>query len=82
MSATGTLFEELVSIFKRLRDPNGGCPWDLKQTHTTLKPYLIEESYETLDAIDHASQTCPEELGDVLLHVILHCQSGADEVTC
>lgn len=81
MKKPGELFEELVQIFQKLRDPNGGCPWDLKQTHATLKPYLIEESFETLDAIDYAPEKLPEELGDVLLQVMLHSQIGADEKT-
>lgn len=79
MKTPGELFEDLVGIFKRLRDPQNGCPWDLKQTHSSLKPYLIEESYEVLDAIDSAPAKLPEELGDVLLQVLLHSQIGADE---
>ena len=79
MKKPGELFEELVEIFKRLRDPKGGCPWDLKQTHQTLKPHLIEEAYEALDAIDSAPDKLPEELGDVLLQVMLHSQIAADE---
>jgi XTP/dITP diphosphohydrolase len=79
MKTPGELFEELVQIFKKLRDPNGGCPWDLKQTHSSLKPYLIEESYETIDAIESAPEKLPEELGDVLLQVMLHSQIGADD---
>jgi len=75
----GELFEELAAIIAKLRDPNGGCPWDLEQTHQSLKPYLIEESYEVLDAIDNAPDKLSEELGDVLLQVMLHSQIGADE---
>lgn len=81
MTTTGEKFEKLVGIIKRLRDPNAGCPWDLEQTHKTLKPYLIEESYETLDAIDNHPDKLKEELGDVLLQVMLHSQIGADEKT-
>lgn len=76
---TRTLFEEFVKIIARLRDPNGGCPWDLKQTHTSLKPYLIEESYEVLDAIDNNPDKLHEELGDVLLQVVLHSQLATDD---
>ena len=48
---TGELFEELAAVIKKLRDPVGGCPWDLKQTHETLRQYLIEEAYEVVQAI-------------------------------
>jgi tetrapyrrole methylase family protein/MazG family protein len=75
------LFNQLVEIIAKLRNPEGGCPWDLEQTHASLKPYLIEESYETLDAIDNCPQKLPEELGDVLLQVMLHSQIGKDEGT-
>lgn len=82
MSKSGELFEELVRIVARLRDPNGGCPWDLEQTHTSLKPYLIEEAYEVIDAIDSDPQQrdkkLREELGDVLLQVVLHAQVASD----
>ena len=57
---------------ERLQEP-GGCPWDLEQTHESLKPYLIEEAYEALDAIDSGDDTAlAEELGDVLLQVVFH----------
>ncbi|MBX7145094.1 MAG: nucleoside triphosphate pyrophosphohydrolase [Oligoflexia bacterium] len=85
MSKTGELFEELVRVIAKLRDPNGGCPWDLAQTHDTLKPYLIEESYEVIDAIEspaaQRSAKLREELGDVLLQVVLHAQVANDEKT-
>jgi tetrapyrrole methylase family protein/MazG family protein len=65
-------FRRLVRIMERLQEP-GGCPWDLEQTHESLKPYLIEEAYETLDAIDSGDDTAlAEELGDVLLQVVFH----------
>lgn len=78
MAPTGELFEKLTAVIAKLRDPNGGCPWDLEQTHTTLKPYLIEEAYETIEAIDRHPEKLPEELGDVLLQVVLHAQVGKD----
>jgi tetrapyrrole methylase family protein/MazG family protein len=69
--------DETVSIINRLLGP-GGCPWDQKQTHESLKPYLIEEAYEVLDAIDRKdSEGLHEELGDVLLQPILHGQISA-----
>ena len=63
----------------RLRDPNGGCPWDLKQTHQTLRPHLVEESAEVLEAIESGdkSNLC-EELGDLLLQVVFHAQIAAE----
>jgi tetrapyrrole methylase family protein/MazG family protein len=74
-----TAFAELVDIVRRLRAP-GGCPWDREQTHDTLKPFLIEEAHELLDAIDRRrdDELC-EELGDVLLQIMLHAQIGAEE---
>jgi len=70
----GEKFEELVKIMEKLRGPEG-CDWDRQQTHDTLKPYLIEEAYELLDAIDrHDEGEMMEELGDVLLQVVFHAQ--------
>ncbi len=63
---------ELLDIMDRLRGP-GGCPWDAKQTPETLKPYLIEETYEVLEAIDNGEPTAIcEELGDLLLQIVFH----------
>src|SRR5262249_41514227 len=73
------LFKKLCEVIAQLRNPQGGCPWDLEQTHKSLKEYLIEESYETIDAIDNNPAKLSEELGDVLLQVMLHSQIGADE---
>ncbi len=72
-------FTELVEVMARLRAPNG-CPWDREQTHTTLKPYLLEETYEALEAIDIGDddELC-KELGDVLLQVVFHAQIAAEE---
>jgi tetrapyrrole methylase family protein/MazG family protein len=65
-------FRRLVRIMERLQEP-GGCPWDIEQTHESLKPYLIEETYEAIDAIDSGNWNhVEEELGDVLLQVIFH----------
>lgn len=72
-------FTVLRDIIAQLRGPNG-CPWDKKQTHQSLKKYLIEESYELLEAIDEDDiDHMIEELGDVLLQVMLHSQIGEDE---
>ncbi|MEO6294988.1 MAG: nucleoside triphosphate pyrophosphohydrolase [Candidatus Limnocylindria bacterium] len=68
----------MAAISARLRAPDG-CPWDRKQTHRTLRPYLLEEAYETIDAIENGSPAdLAEELGDVLLQVILHAQFAAE----
>ena len=67
-------FESLERIIAILRGP-GGCPWDKKQTHASIKPYLIEEAYEVLQALDdeNTDKLC-EELGDLLLQILLHAQ--------
>ncbi|MEH7886615.1 nucleoside triphosphate pyrophosphohydrolase [Bacillus sp. JJ1609] len=72
-------FSKLRGIISILRGPNG-CPWDKKQTHQSLKKYLIEEAYELIEAIDNDDiDHMIEELGDVLLQVMLHAQIGEDE---
>jgi tetrapyrrole methylase family protein / MazG family protein len=72
-------FHKLRGIISELRGPNG-CPWDKKQTHESLKKYLIEEAYELIEAIDNDDfDHMIEELGDVLLQVMLHAQIGEDE---
>jgi len=72
-------FDDLLEIIAALRAP-GGCPWDIKQTHETLKECLIEESGEVIQAIDNQDDAnlC-EELGDLLLQVIMHAQIAAEE---
>ncbi|WP_066185627.1 bifunctional methyltransferase/pyrophosphohydrolase YabN [Gracilibacillus timonensis] len=71
-------FHRLQEVIAILRAP-GGCPWDRKQTHQTLKKYLIEEAYEVIEAIDQEDdQAIAEELGDVLLQVMLHSQIGTE----
>ena len=79
MMQNDSTFSELVAIMARLRGP-GGCPWDREQTHATLKPYLLEETYEALEAIDAEddAELC-KELGDVLLQVVFHAQIAAEE---
>jgi MazG family protein len=75
--APGEWFDALVEVQKRLLGP-GGCPWDREQTHDTLRPYLIEEAYEVLDALDSGDPGhIAEELGDLLLQVVFHAQLGA-----
>ncbi|RAO99686.1 pyrophosphatase [Petrotoga sp. 9PW.55.5.1] len=68
----GNRFEELVRVMKTLRGPQG-CDWDKEQTHQSLKPYIIEEAYELVEAIDEEDKLMiKEELGDVLLQVVFH----------
>lgn len=74
-------FSKLIDLMAALRAPNG-CPWDRKQTHESLKPYLLEEVYEVLETIDHRDTAkLKEELGDVLLQVIFHSQIAAEAGT-
>ncbi len=71
----------MAAISARLRAP-GGCPWDRKQTHASLRPFVLEEAYETVDAIEHGTAAdLAEELGDLFLQVILHAQLAAEEGT-
>ncbi|MGH9746335.1 MAG: nucleoside triphosphate pyrophosphohydrolase [Candidatus Acidiferrales bacterium] len=70
--STGEWFEKLVALQARLRAP-GGCPWDREQTHESLRRYLVEETYEVLDAIEAgSSREFASELGDLLLQVVFH----------
>ncbi len=73
-------FDKLVNIVSRLRDPDHGCPWDLKQNSKTLISGMIEEVYEVAEAVESENQTdLQEELGDVLLHIILQAQIASEE---
>ena len=75
----GKLFKELVEIIAKLRSEDG-CPWDRQQTHDTLKSGLIEEAYEVVDAIDEKNdQKIEEELGDLLMQVLLNAQIAEDD---
>jgi tetrapyrrole methylase family protein/MazG family protein len=70
-------FTSLVAVVKSLRDPVGGCPWDIEQTHETLTPHMLEEAHELVEAIESGNRThMVEELGDVLLQVVLHSEIG------
>ncbi|MDI1240627.1 MAG: nucleoside triphosphate pyrophosphohydrolase [bacterium] len=75
-------FDELIAVMERLRAP-GGCPWDAEQTYASLSQYLLEEAYETFDAIHEADATgdvtnLKEELGDLLLQVVFHSTIGKE----
>lgn len=78
MTTSESPFEQLVGVMRRLRAPDG-CPWDREQDHATLKPYLLEEAYEVLEAIDEGddAELC-SELGDVLLQVVFHAQVASE----
>ncbi len=70
--------EELIDVVAKLRAPDG-CPWDKEQTHTSLRPNMLEEAYEAVDAIDENDMAhLREELGDVLLQVLLHSQIASE----
>ncbi len=72
-------FDELVGVMARLRRKDG-CPWDREQSHESLKPYIIEETYEVLDAIDRKDDDeLREELGDLLLQIVFHAQIAAEQ---
>src|SRR5262249_46131393 len=69
----------LLAIMARLRDPNGGCPWDREQTFATIAPYTIEEAFEVADAIERQNLTdLREELGDLLLQVVFHARMAEE----
>ncbi|VEP17226.1 MazG family protein [Hyella patelloides LEGE 07179] len=71
--------QRLIDVVAQLRSPDGGCPWDLAQTQQTLIPYVIEEAYEVADAIRSEEQKAiAEELGDLLLQVILQAQIASE----
>ncbi len=70
----------LIDLMKDLRDPNGGCPWDIEQNFRTIAPYTIEEAYEVAEAIENNDPvSLKDELGDLLLQVVYHAQIAKDE---
>lgn len=71
---------ELLSIMARLRDPEGGCPWDLEQTFRTILPYTLEEAYEVAEAIEQDDlHALRDELGDLLLQVVFHARMAEEQ---
>ena len=73
-------FKKLLKTISTLRNPNGGCPWDLEQTHMSLRGGIIEETYEVVDAISRQDNlNLMEELGDVLLQIVFHSQIGVEK---
>jgi len=72
--------ERLIGIMARLRDPDGGCPWDLEQSFATIAPYTIEEAYEVAHAIERRDlEDLRDELGDLLLQVVYHARMAEEE---
>jgi XTP/dITP diphosphohydrolase len=72
--------QRLIEVVAQLRSPDGGCPWDLAQTPQTLIPYVIEEAYEVVDALQTENQEAiAEELGDLLLQVVLQTQIASEQ---
>lgn len=79
MTGRGAPFDLLIRRIAQLRDPVSGCPWDRAQDHRSLRPYMLEEAYEAIAAIDaEDAQALCDELGDVLLQVVLHAQIAAE----
>jgi len=79
IESPGVLFERLLDVMMRLRAPDG-CPWDRVQTRTSLKPYLLEEAYEVLEAIESGhSAPLQEELGDLLFQVVFHARLAEEQ---
>ena len=79
-AAATTAFDALLEVMRRLRDPDAGCPWDLEQTHLSLRNTLVEEAYEALEAIDSGeTDAMVEELGDLMFQTVFHAQIAADE---
>jgi nucleoside triphosphate diphosphatase len=78
--ASPSTIEDLLAIMARLRDPERGCPWDIKQSFASVAPYTIEEAYEVADAIDrNALGELRDELGDLLLQVVFHAQMAREQ---
>ena len=72
--------DRLLRIMARLRDPDTGCPWDVRQDFASIAPYTIEEAYEVADAIERADlQELRDELGDLLLQVVFHARMAEEE---
>lgn len=74
------MIENLLQIMERLRDPKGGCPWDLKQSYASIVPSTLEEAYEVADTIEQGNfDHLREELGDLLFQVVFYCQLAREE---
>ncbi|HHT9130753.1 MAG TPA: nucleoside triphosphate pyrophosphohydrolase, partial [Candidatus Brocadiaceae bacterium] len=74
-----SLFQDLIELMQKLRSKDG-CPWDREQSHASLKPHLVEEAYEVVDAIDSGDPSkLKEELADLFFHIIFHCQIAKEK---
>ncbi len=74
-----SLFQDLIELMRKLRSKDG-CPWDKEQSHASLKPHLVEETYEVIDAIDSGDPgKIKEELADLFFHIIFHCQIAKEK---
>lgn len=79
MSQSDTI-DDLIAIMARLRDPQGGCPWDLEQTFGTILPYTLEEAYEVAEAIENGDlEDLRDELGDLLFQVVFHARMAQEQ---
>jgi ATP diphosphatase len=81
---TGQALRRLLAIMRKLRDPDGGCPWDREQDFASIAPHTIEEAYEVAEAIGHVAtganpKALESELGDLLFQVVFHAQLGAEK---
>ena len=73
------LFQDLIGLMRKLRSKDG-CPWDKEQSHASLKPHLVEETYEVIDAIDSGDpDKIKEELADLFFHIVFHCQIAKEK---
>ena len=80
MTEANDSMQRLLAIMTKLRDPDGGCPWDLEQDFASIAPYTIEEAYEVADAIDRNDlPALKDELGDLLLQVVFHAQMAREQ---
>ncbi len=79
-TATSAGIDRLLDVMARLRNPDGGCPWDLEQSFATIAPYTIEEAYEVAEAIRQDDRAAlRDELGDLLLQVVFHAQMARED---
>jgi MazG family protein len=80
MSENTDNIQRLIDIMAKLRDPDGGCPWDVEQTFATIAPHTIEEAYEVADAIEQGDMAAiKDELGDLLFQVVFHAQMASEK---
>ncbi len=80
MNTHNTTLEQLLDIMRRLRDPQTGCAWDVKQSFNTIAPFTVEEAYEVADAIERCDfADLKDELGDLLYQVVFHAQMAAED---